>query len=47
MLVVPSEVYYQPKFTYIWTLAVGRFPNELIKGPGPPHGMKGFVEGAA
>jgi hypothetical protein len=29
MLVVPSEVYYQPKFTYIWTLAVGRFPDEL------------------
>jgi hypothetical protein len=31
MLVVPSEVYYQPKFTYVWTLAVGRFPNELRK----------------
>lgn len=29
MLVVPSEVYYQPKFTYLWTLAVGRFPGEL------------------
>jgi hypothetical protein len=29
MLVVPSEVYYQPKFTYIWTLAVGRFPDDL------------------
>ena len=29
MLVVPSEVYYQPKFTYIWTLAVGRFPDGL------------------
>jgi hypothetical protein len=29
MLVVPSEVYYEPKFTYIWTLGVGRFPNEL------------------
>jgi hypothetical protein len=29
MLVVPSEVYYQPKFTYVWTLAVGRFPGEL------------------
>lgn len=29
MLVIPSEVYYQPKFTYIWTLAVGRFPSEL------------------
>jgi hypothetical protein len=29
MLVVPSAVYYQPKFTYIYTLAVGRFPGEL------------------
>jgi hypothetical protein len=29
MLVVPSEVYYQPKFTYVWTLGVGRFPDEL------------------
>lgn len=29
MLVVPSEVFYQPKFTYIWTLAVGRFPGAL------------------
>ena len=31
MLVVPSEVYYQPKFTYIWTLAVGRFPDGLTR----------------
>jgi hypothetical protein len=29
MLVVPSAVVYQPTFTYLWTLAVGRFPNEL------------------
>jgi hypothetical protein len=29
MIVVPSEVYYQPKFTYVWTLGVGRFPAEL------------------
>ncbi len=29
MLVVPSTVYYEPKFTYIWTLAVGRFPDAL------------------
>jgi hypothetical protein len=29
MLVVPSEVLYRPKFTYIWTLAVGRFPDAL------------------
>ena len=29
MIVVPSAVFYQPKFTYIWTLAVGRFPEAL------------------
>jgi hypothetical protein len=29
MIVVPSAVFYQPKFTYIWTLAVGRFPDGL------------------
>ena len=29
MIVVPSQVFYQPKFTYIWTLGVGRFPDEL------------------
>jgi hypothetical protein len=29
MIVVPSEVYYEPKFTYIWTLAVARFPDAL------------------
>lgn len=28
MIVVPSDVVYTP-FTYIWTLAVGRFPDEL------------------
>jgi hypothetical protein len=29
MLVVPSEVLYKPRFTYIWSLAVGRFPDAL------------------
>jgi hypothetical protein len=29
MIVVPSDVIYQPKFTYIWTLGVGRFPEAL------------------
>ena len=29
MIVVPSEVLYKPKFTYIWTLGVGRFPDAL------------------
>lgn len=31
MIVVPSAVLYQPKFTYIWTLGVGRFPEALIR----------------
>ena len=31
MLVVPSDVCYQPKFTYIWTLGVGRFPEALLR----------------
>ena len=29
MLVVPSAVYYQPKFTYVYTLGIGRFPDQL------------------
>jgi hypothetical protein len=29
MIVIPSQVVYQPKFTYIWTLAVGQFPDAL------------------
>jgi hypothetical protein len=34
MLVIPSEVFYQPKFTYIWTLAIGRFPDALRRRVG-------------
>ena len=34
MIVVPSEVLYQPKFTYIWTLGVGRFPDGLRRRVG-------------
>ena len=34
MKVVPQEVVYVPRFTYIWTLAEARFPEELsIKIP--------------
>jgi hypothetical protein len=29
MKVVPGEVLYEPWFTYIWTLAEGRFAQEL------------------
>ncbi len=31
MLVVPSAVYYEPTFTYIYTLSVGRFPEALTR----------------
>jgi hypothetical protein len=31
MIVVPGEVVYAPKFTYIWTLAEGRFPEQLAE----------------
>lgn len=34
MLVIPSQVFYEPKFTYIWTLGVGRFPRELVRRVG-------------
>ena len=29
MKVIPSEVLYEPVFSYIWSLAQGRFPQEL------------------
>jgi len=29
MIVMPSEVVYLPKFTYLWTLSIGQFPDEL------------------
>ena len=31
MIVVPSEAVYLPKFTYLWTLGVGRFPDALVR----------------
>jgi hypothetical protein len=31
MIVIPSEVAYVPKFTYIWTLAIGRFPDGFTR----------------
>lgn len=29
MIVIPSDVVYRPRFTYIWTLAISRFPDAL------------------
>ena len=31
MKVIPYEVLYKPRFTYLWTLAEERFPDELSK----------------
>jgi hypothetical protein len=50
MLVVPSEVVYQPTFTYIWTLAVGRFPDALRRRVGRDAALReiarSFLAGA-
>jgi hypothetical protein len=50
MIVVPSQVVYLPKFTYIWTLAVGRFPDALRKRVARDVALReiarGFLAGA-
>jgi len=50
MIVVPSQVFYQPKFTYIWTLAVGRFPDALRQRVNRETALReiarGFLAGA-
>lgn len=40
MKVVPLEVLYQPKFTYIWTLPEARFPKEMSKKIDRTAGIK-------
>jgi hypothetical protein len=40
MIVVPSEVFYQPKFTYVWTLGVGRFPEALLRRVSRPTALR-------
>lgn len=50
MKVIPSEVLYKPTFTYIWTLAEGRFPEELSKkvtrGEALKEVARAFLQGA-
>ena len=50
MLVIPSQVYYKPKFTYIWTLAAGRFPDGLRRRVGRDAALReiarSFLTGA-
>jgi hypothetical protein len=31
MIVIPTAAVYAPKFTYIWSLGIDRFPDELGK----------------
>jgi hypothetical protein len=40
MIVIPSEVVYVPKFTYIWTLAEGRFPEQVAERLDRPTGVR-------
>lgn len=35
MTVIPLEVLYQPRFTYIWTLGEGRFPEAYAEKIAP------------
>ena len=50
MIVVPSDVVYVPKFTYIWTLGVGRFPDALRRRVGRDTALReiarAFLAGA-
>ena len=40
MLVVPSAVHYEGRFTYLYTLAIGRFPDELGRRGRPEHALR-------
>jgi hypothetical protein len=50
MIVIPSQVLYQPKFTYLWTLGVGRFPDALRRRTGRDAALReiarAFLTGA-
>lgn len=40
MIVVPSDVVYEPTFTYIWTLGVARFPEALRRRVQRPAALR-------
>jgi hypothetical protein len=43
MKVVPQEVLYVPKFTYIWTLAEARFPEEMKRKMSRETAVRGLA----
>jgi hypothetical protein len=45
MIVIPCAAAYAPKFTYIWTLGVGRFPTELRKRVGRDAALREIARG--
>lgn len=44
MLVIPADVVYEP-FTYIWTLAIGRFPDQLRRRVGRDEALREIARG--
>lgn len=44
MKVVPQEVLYEPKFTYIWTLSEARFPKQMSKKISREEAVKGLAK---
>ena len=50
MIVIPSDVIYEPKFTYLWGLAEERFPKELSLTVSHSTALReiarGFLDGA-
>lgn len=50
MIVVPSDVVYQPKLTYLWVLAEERFPEQLSRRVNRPTALREvarcFLDGA-
>ena len=50
LIVVPGAVFYEPKFTYTWTLAVGRFPDAFTTRVRRPDALReiarAFLAGA-
>jgi hypothetical protein len=50
MIVMPSAVHYEGKFTYLYTLSLGRFPDALRRPGNREHGLREiarcFLDGA-
>ena len=44
MIVIPSEAVYLPKFTYLWTLAISRFPDLLRRRIGRDEALRQIAQ---